>query len=545
MDRLRQLGAILLLFLVSPAPAQEGRFLGKTAAHWLADLTHPDSTLRRSAAFALSQLGEHGASAAPALFRLLRDPDPSVRAEAAQALGGLRRSVWVQVVDALRERLSEDDDPRVRRSAAFALGNLAEAISSGNAEIRGPVQEALVRALQDAEPAVRQNAAWALGEFGDNPPTVAIERLIELLHDADELVRRDVASALGTLRPPIRVAVRPLFNLLQIDPEVVVRQAALTSLVNVVDPADTFVVHALRALVNEEDAELARPAALALANIGGVEAAVAVPLLCRMLEEPGVDTRRLAAAALLRIGPPAAEAVLTLARALDDGDAPVRRAAALALGRIGAQSSAALPQILARLDGEKEEEVRASLVEALAVMSPAIEPAVPSLRRLARADPNADVRIKAVLALGRLPDLGGRETIPLLETLLSEAAPGSRLLRYNTAVVLALHRGAEASEKTLDTLLALMEDKQIQIYGGADASVRSGGAEAQAGESTVRRKYTGDGRTLAAQALGQVGPRANRPAILRALESLARETEGEPREAARTAQARITGKQVP
>jgi hypothetical protein len=264
-----------------------------------------------------------------------------------------------------------------------------------------------------------------------------------------------------------------------------------------------------------------------------------------LLADPAVESRRLAAVALLRIGPHAAGAVRNLAVALDDDDPPVRRAAALALGRVGERSHEAVPRILARLEGEKEEAVRAALVEALAVMSPAVGPAVPTLRRLARADGNPDVRVKAVLALGRLPDLGGRETVLLLESLLVESDPGTRLLRYNTAVVLALHRRAEASEKTLDTLVALIEDQQIQIYGGADASVRSGGAEAPAGESAVRRKYTGDGRTLAAQALEQIGPRANRPPILRALEALARDTEGEPREAARAALRRIMGQKAP
>lgn len=533
--------AVALILLVQ-LRAQDTSFLGRSAQQWAADLSHTNPQVRRSAAFALGQLREQAAAALPWLVRLLHDADPSVRESAAVALGQMRRAAWEDVVLNLCDMLGRDSAAGVRRAAAFALGSLAESVSAAGQPLAAAPRVALERALEDSVPEVRQNAAWALGQFGAEVGPEAARKLSQLLQDTDELVRRDAANALGELGQAASGAVSALLARYQDDPALVVRQAALTALVNVVGPTDTAAGRVLRPALHDENAEMARAAAFALANIGGPDAADAVPILCATLHEDTGEGRRLAVAALLRLGPQAAAAVPALSAALADADPAVRRTAALALGRTGSAARDAIPRLLDLLERDRDENVRTNVAEALATLSPGIEPAVPTLQRLVTADRNTLVRVKAVIALGRLHDLGGRETAPLLEAVLSETTPETRLVRYNAAVVLALHLGSKASEMTVDVLELLLDDKQIQVYGGSDANVRSAGAEAQSGTATVRRKYGGDGRVLAAHALARIGPRANRPALVRSLEAATRTEDRELREAATVALRRLLDK---
>jgi len=81
-----------------------------------AQLGDPDAAARRRAARALRMIGPAARSAATALDDATRDPDPSVRAEAALALGDIQRD---KAVDALKELLK--DEPMVARAAAEAL----------------------------------------------------------------------------------------------------------------------------------------------------------------------------------------------------------------------------------------------------------------------------------------------------------------------------------------------------------------------------------------------------------------------------------------
>jgi len=81
-----------------------------------AQLGDLDPAARRRAARALRMIGPAARSAATALADALRDPDPSVRAETALALGEIQRD---KAIDALKELLK--DEPLVARAAAEAL----------------------------------------------------------------------------------------------------------------------------------------------------------------------------------------------------------------------------------------------------------------------------------------------------------------------------------------------------------------------------------------------------------------------------------------
>src|SRR5436309_2116803 len=76
------------------------------------------------------------------------------------------------------------------------------------------------------------------------------------------------------------------------------------------------------------------------------------------LRDTEITTKRLSAAALANIGPPAAAAVPELCLSLADPDVEVRRNAALALGRIGPKARDAVPVLIRALQAHEPDEVR-------------------------------------------------------------------------------------------------------------------------------------------------------------------------------------------
>lgn len=158
---------------------------------------------------------------------LQTDADPSVRAEAALALG--RFAVQAEF-DAVRERdmvlmdtalqrvitdPSEALEVRARaveavgaRSAPWAQALVREAYHSGNQRLRVSALHAMGRScdaqwlsiliaeLRNEDPEIRYEAAGALGAIGDE---AAVSPLLELLHDEDAEVQVAAISALGEI----------------------------------------------------------------------------------------------------------------------------------------------------------------------------------------------------------------------------------------------------------------------------------------------------------------------------------------------------------
>ncbi|HET9651526.1 MAG TPA: HEAT repeat domain-containing protein [Usitatibacter sp.] len=128
----------------------------------LDQLGHPNARVRYEA---LDQLGrvkqeKEVAQWAPRAAQMLRDPDPSVRANAARALGnatGLAAGQIEHVVAA-----ASDPDASVRRAAVRALGEIAEANQAIPAATRTRVataaRPAIDKAMQDEDEDVRREA---------------------------------------------------------------------------------------------------------------------------------------------------------------------------------------------------------------------------------------------------------------------------------------------------------------------------------------------------------------------------------------------------
>ena len=333
---------------------------------------------------ALQLLKLTGVDSTKALVRLMRDPDPDLRIQAALALGMQRGP---EAVEALVTALA-DEDVNVRFHAIESLGRLAptsaiDALAviaeSRDFFLAFPAIEALVH-INDPliaprlaplleDPMLGSATADALGHIGDEdavgPLVDAIEHpasvvgsvveAIVRIHDRYEslltggdqikdLVRRRLSSA-GVARildaihraPPD--GMRPLITLLGwlSDPAI---PSALVRLLgsedtrhDVVEAFVRFGSSAVELLIqqlDQEDTEVRRAAISALGRIGDRRA---VPALTGLLDDGELHVRIAAASALARLGDGRAfEPLLSL---LGDAHVAVRQAAIGALNSIG------------------------------------------------------------------------------------------------------------------------------------------------------------------------------------------------------------------
>ncbi|WP_141206452.1 fumarate reductase/succinate dehydrogenase flavoprotein subunit [Streptomyces griseorubiginosus] len=249
-------------------------------------------------------------------------------------------------LDALRPYLT-DPAPAVRREAVAVL---TETLPPGT----GP---ALAEALRDPAPEVRAAAAASLRELVETlPPEPALrDGLAAALAEPDPVVR---TAALDVLRA-LRLGDTDLFAGALTDADIAVR------------------IEAVRALVSVDAAtELARAATA----------------------DPSREVRVTFAKALATVwAPRPLDAVLdALTRLAEDADALVRGAALGALGTTGCPPALAARAVTALSAAAWQ--VRSGAATALSAADPDV--AVPALAK-ALADPNADVRKAAVLALTR------------------------------------------------------------------------------------------------------------------------------------------------
>ena len=228
-----------------------------------------------------------------------------------------------------------DPSPSVRRQAAWALGR-----SGATAAAAAP---RLVAALRDDDPAVRAEAARALSAAGPLEPW-ARDALYVALDDGSETVRWAAADALATQDRTDRDSAARLAGVLD-SPDTYVRAFAAWSLAQAGEQAAVAAEH-LVARAGDADPGVRALAVRALGNLGSSDAAI-VAALERTLAEGTDEERFRAARALAKLGPAAAPAVGALSRALGEDDARLRREAALGLARIGSPAEPALPRLVA------------------------------------------------------------------------------------------------------------------------------------------------------------------------------------------------------
>jgi hypothetical protein len=230
--------------------------------------------LRREGVNILRDVARFDPEARAAIRKLLHDPSPRVREQAAQVLGNFRDKEALPVLmellgdseasvrrravlgltrleagdagPAMTERLASDQDARVREAAADGLGRLKSSQASG----------ALLKALKDPSEGVRAEAIASLGEVGareaapalramydqdpgpdrirlvlalktlgdEAPLHQEVQRLSQLVEkDADPGIRRQAVRELATLA---RDSSQQVFSQALLDPSPIVRQEA-------------------------------------------------------------------------------------------------------------------------------------------------------------------------------------------------------------------------------------------------------------------------------------------------------------------------------
>ncbi|MGO9470146.1 MAG: HEAT repeat domain-containing protein [Isosphaeraceae bacterium] len=385
---------------------------------------------------------------AQGLFGALKDPDASVRLEAAGALvaladaasgssrgtGGRGKAKAAKssgasptvidqkaVVAALLELLG-DPDVEVRRAALLGIGKIASR-SPGN-----PPQ-ALFAAMEDESPIIREAAVSALVRFPTGLDALMPALFRHLDHD-EPLVRAACTTGLGRIGPSaLTPAVIPLLIAGLGSRERDVRLHSVT-LIGRMSPDPRLAVPALIAVLREPYesdqqrvagqmmtilyAGPAQEAAAALGRIapGTPAAGQAIRALTEVVRSGPSRRRAAAAKALAQFGPAAAEAVTALIAFLQEAEASQqmtedRASAARALGRIAPGTSTAEKAVAALSAVLKSHSApaRQAAVEAIRSFGPAAAgtpPVIPTLRELNENDPVPHIRQAAASALEAL-----------------------------------------------------------------------------------------------------------------------------------------------
>jgi HEAT repeat protein len=372
----------------------------RSAATWkaigwsiLQALADQDARVRRSAAYAAGGFGKTAASARDPLRKALHDPTPSVRQNAAWALGQL---VKEDAAETLRElsKLFADSDSRVRRDAAAAVGEIGR--------LRGAKEEFL------PNPAVAGLLGMLKSERDATIRKVALDALV------NTVTTKDKAAAEG---------LRPFLD--DKDPDLV-RGAAL-ALGNIGGAEAAEAVRFLRQALTNDEALTRIQASAALVNVGE-SAEPAVPDLTSALDDKVPEVRRNAALALGRIGPKARDAVPTLAKHLhpEEKSAEVRKYAAEALAQMsGDDLVPVVPDLIAAIQNDKSPAVRHRSVWALMNLHDleAVHAVGPLTAVLAErsTDEQVMVRYEAARCLGlRLRSKAPKEAVDVLLEMLND-----------------------------------------------------------------------------------------------------------------------------
>lgn len=373
------------------------------------------------------------------LLKLLIEGSDSTRSAAVQALGDLGDSRAIQPLLTL---LSGVPGERVRVGVAISkFGNASVPLllgivdSSADPAMRGIAIEllgqlksvqaidVLERVVRTDDASLRRLAAEALTQIPDKG---VVRPLIELLKDEDPQVRALVAG--GLARHPDPRAVGTLVIALD-DPYFEVRINSIQALGEI---GNESAVPKLLRFLADDNPQVQIASAEALGKLGNPDA---VPKLLELLdarahqpEEHRLTGKIVDALRRIRDG----RAVLPLIDLLELDDRRLRQRVVEALGVIGDKS--ARRAIEKTLKTDESEEVRSAAAKALGDLGD--NGAIPALQ--AALAESADVRVKAVIALGKLE---AEAALPEVRQMLIDPLPQ---VRYQAATILGELGGADA-----------------------------------------------------------------------------------------------------
>jgi len=395
--------------------------IGAGSAAVQAALKDPDASVRRQAA---RQLGTRRVKeAVDALVALLQDPDLTVQFWAATALGRIGAS---SAIPALQEAL-KGKDLFARYAAFHALNRIGRADSTA--------WTAIVKGFESPDAAVREGTAFALRETYDENlvrALAAASRTADTIAALAEIFKSPApwkgqwwgTQPVGQPRPPkvveyggTQLALETLRAALE-DSKADVRRAAVDSVVATKDAQAAAVLRGLFA--KESDVEVKKSILRAL---GAVKDAAAAELVASAFKQPDLLTE--AANAAEQIGGPTLIKMLadlaetatspdilapalgalgrlkagasTAAKHAGHADPKVALAAVGALGQIGGETAVGA---LCGALGDKRLEIRKAAIAALGGL--ADKSALPSLLKVYL---DKATRFEAVTALAQTPDL--------------------------------------------------------------------------------------------------------------------------------------------
>nr|MDQ3369696.1 HEAT repeat domain-containing protein [Myxococcota bacterium] len=349
-------------------------------------MEHPEIAMREAATFTLGRSGDR--RAVPALLKALGDRRPSVQTLACL---GLAQIDDARIGPALLAALGEArKDDTTRAACAYAIGARRSAAGI----------PALLAALIDNRGEAQRLAAWGLGQIGEGRSLGPLIRayFARAGRSSDELVWA-IGRVSGAGLAPVSVAGLGDYPLARgkYDPGSAIaalpgslpRPAAHAKLVT--DHADDIAKGLLDALAEHRDVVVS-----VLADLDGAPSSVALGALA----PPTTDAK--VTAALARIADTIAPAVSSH---LASEDPKVRALAVSVLAKLDGGKVQGADAAIAKALGDPTDQVRASAMNAIVVISQRRGSAPPALvatlaRTVAQA-PWADRRV-AALALGKL-----------------------------------------------------------------------------------------------------------------------------------------------
>lgn len=349
-----------------------------------------DSTVRASAVTALRSLGKPTAGDLPTLRAALTDPAPEVRAYVASALGEMGSQAGPAVVDLITV-LTRDGNKATAIAAASALGQITP---DGKKALPH-----LIKSIQDDDPKLSMACAEAVGKF---PPLSAADAglLTGYLKNPKTHVRASAVAALAQSIEDPREAVASYSEALK-DGQKEVRSQAVIALTRLPVSAKDVAVPRLHEAARDADTGLRKSAITALIKFGK-DAAPALPALEDALNDPDREIAAQSILAIAAIGPNAQRSQSKLVAVIvDANNKDLREKAFTALSKMGARSVSPLFKLL----GDKDKDIRLGAATALGEIGPAATQAVDSaggLRAHAQGDADPEVKEAAEKAIKKI-----------------------------------------------------------------------------------------------------------------------------------------------
>ncbi len=314
-----------MLFAIAPlaaAPAKDDPY-----AQAMAQLKNKDPKVRRQGAEALGRI--RNLASVDTLKKLLTDESPAVRSQVTETLGLMR---VVAVSSDIARMLSSDNDPGARQMAAIALGYIAD---------RNTVP-ALMKGLKDPYEGVRFASVNSLGILRDDSAAMA---LVQELRSPDARMRSSCAYALGNIAS--RVAVPGLLDSIKVSlatapatnegylMDIAVGASAIRSLGLIGDPS---VIPIIKKYADHKDKKVKVNAAQALFKLGDKSG---LPVARLFLKDSDSYNRRVSAEIVGELGDE--KDLAALKKMKGDADESVNQSVTVAIDRITRRTAASKP----------------------------------------------------------------------------------------------------------------------------------------------------------------------------------------------------------